>query len=211
MYIYENMDQTGETSFFFDEKKLITSIDGNDGNYRDEYMDCLFEHFGVQVERTETLNSSQNKEYLKYLKNNGIEIYKEEKEASAESFDFYGLRIPEAFGYQPVTFFIDKKLENSKEFISFITSFVNKNKEKYKHNLLTEISVSYHFKDKAKSLLMAGDGNYLTNRKVMSDRCKVIKINLIDTKKIKTDTDFWNYIQFNDNIESKALVVEKFK
>lgn len=58
----------GEPAFFFDGDKIITSIDGNDGNYRTEYMDCLFEHFGVEVEITKTLSPKQKKAFDTYCK-----------------------------------------------------------------------------------------------------------------------------------------------
>ena len=47
--LYHWYDEDYDTEVFWDEnKKIITFICYDDGAYRDEYMDCLFKHFGVE-------------------------------------------------------------------------------------------------------------------------------------------------------------------
>ena len=57
--IYSDESIIGEAEAFFENDKLITIIDGNDGNYRDEYMNCLFTHFNITVKRIKKLNKKQ--------------------------------------------------------------------------------------------------------------------------------------------------------
>lgn len=57
--IYFNINKLGDAQAFFDGDELITVIDGNDGQYRDEYMNCLFENFGIKVLHLKKLNKKQ--------------------------------------------------------------------------------------------------------------------------------------------------------
>jgi hypothetical protein len=57
--IFGDYKYMGESEAFFNGNKLITVIDGNDGNYRDEYMNCLFTSFGIKVKRLDKLNKTQ--------------------------------------------------------------------------------------------------------------------------------------------------------
>ncbi len=57
--IYSNTDMIGDA--FFNGDELITIIDGNDGCYRSEYMDCLFKSFGIKVKFLKKLNTKQLK------------------------------------------------------------------------------------------------------------------------------------------------------
>lgn len=72
MTIYHNQDKYGETEFFLDQNKVITAIDGNDGNYRDEYMNCLFTNFGIEVERAKKLTKEQQKSIKDYAEEYNI-------------------------------------------------------------------------------------------------------------------------------------------
>lgn len=74
--------QIGETDFFFDGDEIITSIDGNDGNYRAEYMNCLFEHFGIQVKVIKTLNSKQKEAFDAYSKEYDLGYNEGEEDAN---------------------------------------------------------------------------------------------------------------------------------
>lgn len=61
LYTYYDEKLLGEAQAFFNGDKLITIIDGNDGNYRSSYMNCLFESFGVKVVSLKKLNAKQKK------------------------------------------------------------------------------------------------------------------------------------------------------
>jgi hypothetical protein len=62
-----------EADFFFEDDKIITLIDHNDGDYRDEYMNPLFEHFGVQVKRLKKLTKKQQAAFNKSCKEYGYD------------------------------------------------------------------------------------------------------------------------------------------
>jgi hypothetical protein len=157
--IYENMDITGETTFFFNGDKLITGIDGNDGNYRSEYMDCLFESFGVKVNRVESLTSGQKKEYLAYCKRHGIKMPKKEKEeATAKNFDYYSVILSHPFGYQDMEFFIKKDLPMAKEFIETYQKILNEKDQ----DLPDVMGIRYHFEAEAVNQTKASVDNYKT-------------------------------------------------
>lgn len=62
MLFFRDEQVIGESVAFFKGDKLITVIHGNDGDYRSEYMDCLFEAFGVEVVQLKKLNAKQKKQ-----------------------------------------------------------------------------------------------------------------------------------------------------
>lgn len=50
MFVYAH--ESPETEYFFDQAgSPITSFSLNDADWRDEYMNCLMKHFGVEVVR----------------------------------------------------------------------------------------------------------------------------------------------------------------
>ena len=69
---YYDEERAGEVEFFFNDDVLITVIDGNDGNYRPEYMNCLFEHFGIKVSRIQSLTPLQDKAIADYCESVGL-------------------------------------------------------------------------------------------------------------------------------------------
>jgi hypothetical protein len=54
LYVANAPDVEGE--IFWDEnKKIITGIHDNDANFRDEYFEPLFSHFGIKIKRLRNL------------------------------------------------------------------------------------------------------------------------------------------------------------
>jgi hypothetical protein len=78
MEIYSDEERAGETDFFFEGNILIGIIDGNDGNYRSEYMNCLFEHFGVEVKHIKKLSKEQESVFVKYCNEYNIGLSDDE-------------------------------------------------------------------------------------------------------------------------------------
>lgn len=68
MGTYCDDEKYGEVKFFFNGDKLITGINGNDGNYRHEYMNCLFNSFGIEVKSLTKLNKKQSQSLKEYAK-----------------------------------------------------------------------------------------------------------------------------------------------
>ncbi len=59
LFIFSDYELLGETEAFFNGNECITVIHGNDGCYRDEYMNCLFESFDIKPKRINKLNKKQ--------------------------------------------------------------------------------------------------------------------------------------------------------
>lgn len=54
-------DEYGNQTVFWDENNvLITTIHENDGSWREEYMNVLFEHFDIKVKRGKIPKSIQD-------------------------------------------------------------------------------------------------------------------------------------------------------
>ena len=54
LYVGNTPDVEGEI-FWDDEKNVITGIHDNDANFRDEYFEPLFSHFGIKLKRVKKL------------------------------------------------------------------------------------------------------------------------------------------------------------
>lgn len=67
---YYNEKVAGEVEFFFDGDFVITAINGNDAQYRDEYMSCLFAHFDIKVVPLKKLSKEQKKFIKMYCEEN---------------------------------------------------------------------------------------------------------------------------------------------
>jgi hypothetical protein len=76
MHVYYREDMSAE--FFFEGDQVITGISGDDGNYRGEYMDCLLNHFGVEVKHLKKLSKKQQAAFDKFCDEQGFESYEDE-------------------------------------------------------------------------------------------------------------------------------------
>jgi hypothetical protein len=83
--IYSDESRAGETDFFFDGNQIIANIHGNDGNFRPEYFNCLFEHFDIQVKTIKKLTPEQDAAFVSYCKKNDIELSDFENNESSEN------------------------------------------------------------------------------------------------------------------------------
>jgi hypothetical protein len=54
LYVGNAPDVEGEI-FWDDDKNIITGIHDNDANFRDEYFEPLFNHFGIKIKRVKKL------------------------------------------------------------------------------------------------------------------------------------------------------------
>jgi hypothetical protein len=164
--IYEDEQRIGETAFFFKGNEIITNIDGNDGNYRDEYMNCLVESFGIEVKRVDKLSKEQEKVFVKHCSKYNIEIVEPEEEVTDKNYGFHCFQIDSPFGYQNQRFFVPKGLNYSEEFLKL---YQKMEKQQRKEEGSSSLWYEKVLLEEGLDRIKPGDGNYVCSGGYLSE------------------------------------------